>query len=201
MSNEESKSTRERAVSVEQAELALVRAEEPLPPLYQFLLRLADQLGDVFGVLVLTVLCMNGKLTGDSALVGILAVLGVNNGVRVLGAKARGAIKAPPGLGALAIGLSALASLAHFTRGNHTGFARVRAMRSVAVLSLALLIASLLGCAGNANGTEQALNGYATFHVWAQRVCGVLTALPSPPAVRSFVGGSDAAALPLDASQ
>lgn len=195
------------AVRVDETQLAtIVRAEPPLPPLYQFLLKLADQLGDVVGCALLAWLCVRDKMTGDTALMGILAVLGVNNGVRVLGGRARdaaGNLKPPPGLGAIALGLAFLGTIAsHVFRtnsGTHSGFARVRVMRDVALVAVLVLAASLFGCASNSNGMEQALNGYSTFHTWAQRICGVLTTLPSPPTVRSFVGGNDAG-IALDAS-
>lgn len=192
------------AVRVDETQLAtIVRAEPPLPPLYQFLLKLADQLGDVVGCALLAWLCVRDKMTGDSALVGILAVLGVNNGVRVLGGKARdaaGNIKPPPGLGAIALGLAFLGTIAsHVFRtnsGTHSGFARVRVLLVAAVLSTGALV--LHGCASNSDSLSRAVDGYSTFHLWAQRVCGVLTALPSPPVVRGFVGGD--AGVALDAS-
>lgn len=195
------------AVRVDTAGLATITREEPpLPPLYQFLLKLADQMGDVVGCALLAWLCLRDKMTGDSALVGILAVLGVNNGVRVLGGKARdaaGNLKPPPGLGAITLGLAFLGTTAsHFFRahsGTHSGFARVRTMRAVAAVAVLVTAAAIAGCASNSNGMGRAMEGYATFSTWTQRICGVLTALPSPPTVQSFLGVMDGGT-PLDAS-
>ena len=159
----------------------------PLPPLYQFLLKLADQMGDVVGCALLAWLCLRDKMTGDSALVGILAVLGVNNGVRVLGGKARdaaGNLKPPPGLGAITIGLAFLGTAAtHFFRahtGTHSGFARVRVLVLAAVVSIAAL--ALHGCASTqGDGMQQLVSGYSTFRSVAARICTVVMALPPPP--------------------
>lgn len=195
------------AVRVDAAGLATITREEPpLPPLYQFLLKLADQLGDVAGCAFFTWLCLRDKMTGDTAAMCMLAVLGVNNGVRVLGGKARdaaGNIKPPPGLGAFAIGLAFLGTIVtHFVRshtGTHAGFARVRTMRAVAAIAVLVCAAAIAGCASNSNGMGRAMDGYETFQTWTQRICGVLTALPSPPTVRSFLGAMDGGT-PLDAS-
>lgn len=196
------------AVRVDETQLAtIVREEAPLPPLYQFLLKLADQLGDIVGCAILAWLCSLGKLGGDNAAMAILALLGVNNGVRQLGSKARGAAtsaatKIPPGLGAITLGLAFLGTAAsHFFRahsGTHAGFARVRTMRLVALATVLVCAAAIAGCASNSNGMGRAMDGYETFQTWTQRICGVLTALPSPPTVRTFLGAMDAG-IPLDA--
>lgn len=193
------------AVRVDETQLATITREEPpLPPHYQLAFKVADQFGEMFCLLLAYLALSHDKLTSDTFAMLAFGILGVNNSVRVLGGKARGAvgsIKPPQGLGAIALGFIAVgASVLHFFRGgsSHSGFARVRVMRDVALVAVLVLAASLLGCAGNSNGMEQALNGYSTFHTWAQRICGVLTTLPSPPTVRSFVGGD--AGVSLDAS-
>lgn len=185
------------AVRVDETQLAtIVRAEPPLPPLYQFLLKLADQLGDVVGCALLAWLCVRDKMTGDSALVGILAVLGVNNGVRVLGGKARdaaGNIKPPPGFGVIALGLAFLGTIAsHVFRtnsGTHSGFARVRVLLVAAVLSIGAFV--LHGCAGTQHGDSmtQLTNFYSGFRSVMTRVCGVVAILPAAPTPTPVDGG------------
>lgn len=78
------------------------------------------------------------------------------------------------------------------------GFVDLRVMRAMGLLFVLALAPQLFGCASNSDSLSRAVDGYSTFHVWAQRVCGVLTALPSPPVVRGFVGGD--AGVALDAS-
>lgn len=177
------------AVRIDEAGLAtLVREEPPLPPLYQFLLKLADQMGDIVGCALFTFLCLRDKMTGDTAAMCMLAVLGVNNGVRVLGGRARdaaGNLRPPPGLGAIALGLGFLGTLAGHVFRSHTGtssgFAQLRVLRAVALGVVCCVALALVGCAGQGDSMQQLVGGYGSVRTWAQRICGVVAMLPPPP--------------------
>jgi len=187
------------AVRVDEALLAtLVREEPPLPPLYQFLLKLADQMGDIVGCALFTFLCLRDKMTGDTAAMCMLAVLGVNNGVRVLGGRARdaaGNLRPPPGLGAIALGLGFLGTLAgHVFRshtGTNSGFAQLRVLRAVALGVVCIAALSLVGCAGAQHGDSmtQLVSFYGGFRSVMNRVCGVVTLLPPPPTPPASLDG------------
>lgn len=60
-----------------------------------------DRLGDIVGVIALAALCHAGKLSGELALVGIGAILGVSTGLRSIGGRSVGAATAAVALAAL----------------------------------------------------------------------------------------------------
>ena len=60
-----------------------------------------DRLGDIVGVIALAALCYAGKLSGELALVGIGAILGVSTGLRSIGGRSVGAATAAVALAAL----------------------------------------------------------------------------------------------------
>lgn len=66
----------------------------PIPTAVQ----IVDQLGDIVGVIAIALLCYGGKVSGEVALITIGALLGVQNGVRRIGAA-----KTTAGLGAVGI--------------------------------------------------------------------------------------------------
>ncbi len=60
-----------------------------------------DRLGDIVGVIALSALCYGGKLSGELALVGIGAILGVSTGLRSIGGRSVGAATAAVALATL----------------------------------------------------------------------------------------------------
>lgn len=60
-----------------------------------------DRLGDIVGVIALAALCHGGKLSGELALVGIGAILGVSTGLRSIGGRSVGAATAAVALATL----------------------------------------------------------------------------------------------------
>lgn len=60
--------------------------------------QIVDQLGDMVGVIAIALLCYAGKVSGEVAIITICALLGVQSGVRRIGAA-----KTTAGLGALGI--------------------------------------------------------------------------------------------------
>lgn len=63
--------------------------------------QIIDRLGDIVGVIALTALCYGGRLSGELALVGIGAILGVSTGLRSIGGRSVGAATAAVALAAL----------------------------------------------------------------------------------------------------
>lgn len=162
--------------------LARTSAGPSVPPPAPLAVQVLDQLGDIVGVIALTVLCMYGRLSGLEAGGLILSLLGVQTGVRkIVGAKGGGG-SLPPAAGVGAVTLLLLALFGGHS-GTHAGFARVRTMRLVALAAVLAFAAAVVGCAGQQQGDSmtQLVNGYSTFRSIAARVCAVVTALPPPP--------------------
>lgn len=177
------------AVRVDETGLAtIVREEPPLPPHYQLAFKIADQFGEMFCLLLAYLALSHDKLNSDTFAMLAFGILGVNTSVRVLGGKAREAVsgvKPPQGLGAIALGFIALgAGALQFFRGSsgtHTGFARVRTMRVVALAAVLVCVAAIAGCAGNGDAMSQLVSGYGNVRTWGQRICALVNVLPAPP--------------------
>lgn len=80
------------------------------PPGAPVAVQVIDRLGDIVGVIALAALCYSGKLSGELALVGIGAILGVSTGLRSIGGRSVGAATAAVALAALLSGTPANAS-------------------------------------------------------------------------------------------
>lgn len=90
-----------------------------------------DRVGEIVGIVAVTVICLAGKLDGMAAVLVIGAILGVQSGIRTAGSRAAAAAGA--GLGA--VGLAVLYA-PHVVEQLVTLAARAR---GVAVLALAAL--------------------------------------------------------------
>lgn len=71
------------------------------PPGAPVVVQVIDRLGDIVGVIALAALCYGGKLSGELALVGIGAILGVSTGLRSIGGRSVGAATAAVALATL----------------------------------------------------------------------------------------------------
>ena len=71
------------------------------PPGAPVAVQVIDRLGDIVGVIALAALCYGGKLSGELALVGIGAILGVSTGLRSIGGRSVGAATAAVALATL----------------------------------------------------------------------------------------------------
>lgn len=72
-------------------------APTPKPAAVPVPVQIVDQLGDIVGVIAIALLCYGGKISGEVAVITIGALLGVQSGVRRIGAAKTA------GLGALGI--------------------------------------------------------------------------------------------------
>jgi len=106
-----------------------------------------DRLGDIVGVVAITVLCLAGKIGGLEAVIAIGALLGVGTGLRQAGARTGVAA----GLGV--VGLLALAAPRW---GAALAGGAAAAARAGGLAALALFAALSLGCAGGPGGVEAA---------------------------------------------
>ena len=89
----------QRGVRVQASTPAPVTRSAPgTPPVA---VQVIDRLGDIVGVIALSALCYGGKLSGELALVGIGAILGVSTGLRSIGGRSVGAATAAVALATL----------------------------------------------------------------------------------------------------
>lgn len=95
----------------------------PVPPVVQAI----DHLGEIAGIVCVTVLACNGRLGGELAACAILAILGVQTGLRTVARRATG--------GTGAVGLALLAA----------GPAVVQGLRVLGVAAVLLLAATACG--------------------------------------------------------
>lgn len=107
----------------------------PPPPQAPVAVQILDRLGEIVGVLVLGALAWHGKLSGELALVGIGAILGVQTGLRsaLAGRIGGGGGSAPAVVGLIGLGL---------LHAEH-------AARAVLHLSTLALVVASMSCGGS----------------------------------------------------